>query len=465
MSTTSSLQPAATAATSTRPDGASHDADRTARLRWVDAVRAASLLVVVLGHYLIAVVVLRDDDVTVSALLDIAPWTHPVTWAVQVMACFFAVGAVVAAPRLADDLGSSTGTVSGSTFRSVWRAHVASRARQLVVPALPLLALWVLGGPAVAGLFGADLVGVASQAALVPLWFLAVYLLVQALLPMAVRVVQRHGALRPIVLLLAAAGAVDALHLAGVPFVGWLNFPIVWMIPSTLGVAVGLGSLDTVRLWRAGAAALVVALGLVALAGYPVPVVGVTDAARSNNSPPSLLLAVHGLAYACTALSVGPRLEAWLGRTATRRRALAVAGRWSMAVYLWHMTGLVALVALAVRVDLPVIDAVLAVEPLTTTWWLVHPVQMAAALVVTLVVIAVVSRPTAWLLRRSAAHALPGTTRTVVATLLASGGIADVVLHGTAGGRVWGPLALVVATVLLHDVGDETRSSRRRSRT
>ena len=70
--------------------------DRTARLRWVDAVRAASLLVVVLGHYLIAVVVLRDDDVTVSALLDIAPWTHPVTWAVQVMACFFAVGAVVA---------------------------------------------------------------------------------------------------------------------------------------------------------------------------------------------------------------------------------------------------------------------------------------------------------------------------------------------------------------------------------
>jgi|GEM_PF-4133393 len=260
MSTTSSLQPAATAATSPRPDGASHAADRTARLRWVDAVRAASLLVVVLGHYLIAVVVLRDDDVTVSALLDITPWTHPVTWAVQVMACFFAVGAVVAAPRLADDLGSSAGTGSGSTFRSVWRAHVASRARQLVVPVLPLLAVWVLGGPAFAGRFGADLVGVASQAALVPLWFLAVYLLVQALLPMAVRVVQRHGALRPIVLLLAAAGAVDALHLAGVPVVGWLNFPIVWMIPSTLGVAVGLGSLDTVRLWRAGAASLVVAL-------------------------------------------------------------------------------------------------------------------------------------------------------------------------------------------------------------
>ena len=169
MSTTSSLQPAATAATSARPDGASSDARHTPRLRWVDAVRAASLLVVVLGHYLIAVVVLRDDDITVSALLDIAPWTHPVTWAVQVMACFFAVGAVVAAPRLAAGLGSSTSTDSRSTFWSVWRAHVATRARQLVVPVLPLLALWVLGGPVVAGLFGADLVGVASQAALVPL--------------------------------------------------------------------------------------------------------------------------------------------------------------------------------------------------------------------------------------------------------------------------------------------------------
>ncbi|WP_108666260.1 acyltransferase family protein [Euzebya rosea] len=463
MSTTESLQPAATATPSTRHE-ATTDPRPTTRLRWVDAVRAASLLVVVLGHYLIAVVVLRGDDLTVSALLDIAPWTHPVTWVVQVMACFFAVGAVVAAPRLADALGSP-GSAHRPAFGDVWRDHVAGRARQLVVPTLPLLALWTIGGPPLGGSFGVDMVGVASQAALVPLWFLAVYLLVQALLPTAVGMVQRHGVVRPVAALLLAAAAVDSLHLAGVPFAGWLNFPIVWMIPSTIGVAVGLGSLDTRGLWRAGAAALLVAFGLVVVAGYPVPVVGVTDAARSNNSPPSLLLAVHGLSYACMALSVGPRLEGWLGRTAPRRRVLEAAGRWSMAVYLWHMTGLVVLVALAVRLVLPVIDAVLAVEPLTTTWWLVHPVQMVAALAVTVALIAVVSGPTTRLVRLSAARPLPGTSRTLVATALASGGIADVVLHGTAEGRVWGPFALLAATVLLHGATAETRSSRNMGRT
>lgn len=416
------------------------------RLLWVDLVRAGALLVVVLGHWLIALVTITPDPVTgaaaleAAALLDVAPWTHPLTWLLQVMSCFFAVGGFVAARRWGR---------RPLTARS-WADFTASRARGLLVPALPLLALWLLAGPALAGRFGDSLVTFASQAALVPLWFLAVYLLVQALVPVWMALADRVAIGRLLLATLAAVMVIDVAHLGGVPLVGWGNFVAVWSLPTLLGIAVAREAVAPRELFVTAVTALVVAVGLVLLAGYEVPLVGVSGSERSNNSPPSLLLAVHGLAYSSAALALAPRLEGWLRATRTRRRVLAAASTWSMGLYLWHLTGLVALAAVALVAPLPGIDPLLAVTPLTPVWWVTRPLFMLVATVATLVLIALVAKPTGWLTARSAGMGRPRPVAAAVATLAASAGIAGIVLRGAAAPRWWAVAALLVAVALLH---------------
>ncbi|PKP96327.1 MAG: hypothetical protein CVT76_07115, partial [Alphaproteobacteria bacterium HGW-Alphaproteobacteria-15] len=63
------------------------------RNRWVDFLRAVSILAVVFGHWLMAGLyvdeagALRRGD-----LLSVASWTHWLTWGFQVMPVFFLVG-------------------------------------------------------------------------------------------------------------------------------------------------------------------------------------------------------------------------------------------------------------------------------------------------------------------------------------------------------------------------------------
>ncbi len=69
-------------------------AERTpeTRDRYVDFLRAASITVVVLGHWLIAAAYLQDGELRLDSLLELAPRTQWLTWAFQVMPVFFIVG-------------------------------------------------------------------------------------------------------------------------------------------------------------------------------------------------------------------------------------------------------------------------------------------------------------------------------------------------------------------------------------
>ena len=65
----------------------------SSRNRYVDFLRAASILVVVLGHWLAAAPHREPDgSLTPSHVLAVADWTHWLTWVVQVMPIFFMVG-------------------------------------------------------------------------------------------------------------------------------------------------------------------------------------------------------------------------------------------------------------------------------------------------------------------------------------------------------------------------------------
>jgi len=62
------------------------------RNRYADLLRVASIFVVVLGHWTMAVLAYRDGKFVGQNLLEIDPWTHILTWIFQVMPIFFIVG-------------------------------------------------------------------------------------------------------------------------------------------------------------------------------------------------------------------------------------------------------------------------------------------------------------------------------------------------------------------------------------
>ena len=63
------------------------------RNRWVDFLRAVSIMAVVIGHWMMAgLYVDPAGELRRGDLLSVADWTHWLTWGFQVMPVFFLVG-------------------------------------------------------------------------------------------------------------------------------------------------------------------------------------------------------------------------------------------------------------------------------------------------------------------------------------------------------------------------------------
>jgi len=181
--------------------------------------------------------------------------------------------------------------------------------------------------------------------ALSPLWFLAVYALLVALLPVWLRLHERLG-VTALPLLAGLAVVVDVVRLGfGVGWFGWLNLVLVWGLAHQAGFHHDVllrGSRRTGYALIAGG--LIVLCGLLLL-GYPGSMVGVPGDKWSNMSPPTVAI------VALTAVQVGlirlgqPVLPALLSRPRSRR-ILSVANRYGMPVFLLHMSAFVLLAAL-----------------------------------------------------------------------------------------------------------------------
>ncbi len=105
------------------------------RNRVVDLLRAGAICVVVLGHWLIAAVVVRDGELVPGHLLELASWTHPLTWVFQVMPVFFLVGGYA----------NALSWRSARTRDVPYAGWLRSRLRRLLVPVVPLLLTWLVG--------------------------------------------------------------------------------------------------------------------------------------------------------------------------------------------------------------------------------------------------------------------------------------------------------------------------------
>ncbi len=205
------------------------------RNRVVDALRAGSILVVVFGHWLMAAVTVDEGELVPGHLLELATWTHPLTWVLQVMPIFFFVGGY------SNALSWRSARRKGQTYGGWLRA----RLRRLALPVVPVLIFWtVFGWLALRVGLDWEVLQLASQVALVPTWFLAAYVVIVTLAPPLLSVWERLG-VWSIALGLALAGLCDLLSIAwDVIPVGFLNYVFVWGTVHQLGYAWLDGRLD-----------------------------------------------------------------------------------------------------------------------------------------------------------------------------------------------------------------------------
>jgi peptidoglycan/LPS O-acetylase OafA/YrhL len=358
------------------------DATPAGRDRYVDFLRVASIVTVVLGHWAVTAVHRTGDGLAAGNVLSATPWLWPATWVLQVMPVFFVVG----------------GFANMASWQALRRrgggyvAYLSTRMARLLRPVLAFAAAWLLL-PLALGRLGVPTrqVELVSEVMGQPLWFLGVYLAVVALAPAMVRLHRRFRLWVPAVLASVAAG-VDALRLAGgVEQVGYLNLLVVWMLVQQVGFFYADGTLT--RLSRRALAGLgaVGLAGLVVLTGsgaYPPSMVGLPGE-DSNMSPPTLCIVALTVWQVALVMLARRRVSAWLARRGPWTAVVAV-GSMAMTLYLWHITAMVALYGLVVAVDGPL------PAPGSAAWWAGRPpwlALLALALVPLALVLSRLERP------------------------------------------------------------------------
>jgi len=383
------------------------------RERYVDFLRVLSLAIVMLGHWLMAVVSWRDGRIVAGNILEAAPAAQWLTWLFQIMPVFFLVGGFA-------------NTASWTAARRDGRSYgdwLSGRLARLLRPVLVFAAAW--GGLVlVLSLAGVDGRTIRAGSIAQPLWFLAVYVVVVALAPVAVAAQQRWG-WGTAVALAAAVAAVDlARWPLGVPYVGWANLALVWLFAHQLGVAWRSRALTARHGFGLAVAGLAALLALTFAAGYPRSMVGGVGEARSNTFPPSMALVALGTWQFGLALLARNAADRWLQRKRVWTAVIAANGM-AMTVFLWHLTALLLVAAATLPTGL------LPQPPAGSAgWWAWRPVWVALLTVGLVPLVALFARfETARLAPRVVSSVRAGATAVIVAA-----GMAVLARRGFVGG-------------------------------
>nr|WP_093941004.1 acyltransferase [Actinoalloteichus hoggarensis] len=364
-------RPAGSSAPSSKPD--------RRRDRYVDLLRAMSLLVVVLWHWAFTILVWGPDGPEATSPLGFTSGLWIATWLLQVLPVFFYIGGYV--HMVSWERAKARGTTLA--------AFVGSRLRQLAVPGGALLLTWVVLGGVLSTMFNLRWMGQVVLLVISPLWFLAVYLVLIALLPFSLWLHRRFDLLA-LIWMGGAAMLVDVLRFRyGLELLGWLNMLLVWGLAHQAGFFYQ-------RLARVGRrfGPVVLWVGLFALAGlvfsglYPGSMVGVPGDRLSNMAPPTFVI-VALLAFQMGAVEVlRPRMQVLLQR-ARWQRFNDVINRFALPLFLFHTTGM----ALS-----QVVTWLIQGSPVNDTtvpdvgWWLERPIAVIGPLLCTLPVIALFGR-------------------------------------------------------------------------
>ena len=421
------------------------------RNRYVDFFRATSIVVVVFGHWLMAGAQFVDGELEVFNTLQLNRALHFLTWGLQVMPIFFLVG----------------GYANAASWRAAQRksepygAWLRARLRRLLLPVVPLLIVWSFGAAALLGR-GVDpnLVKLGSQAALVPVWFLATYVAIVAFTPVTLGAWDKYG-WSAIAATALVAALVDVISLGfGVSLVGYLNYLFMWGTVHSLGYAWAddrIGKPPARVL--IGLAGFAVTTALVALGPYPAAMVGLDTEGITNSQPPKVTLLALALFQAGFILALEGPMRRWLDDERRWANTILINGR-IMTLYLWHLTAMVGVIGL-----LAILGGVgLGPEVNSPPWWWSRPLWLGALLIATLPFLAVFGRYE----RPNPDHRPhPATWRPVLAVICACAGLGLLAFYGIADEDGLNGVALILplAGLIAGGVGGARWWERRRGRT
>ena len=349
------------------------------RDRYVDFLRAFSIAVVVLGHWLLATVEWTPGGLRAGNALAVMPALQPLTWLLQVMPVFFFVGGF--AHLVTYDANRRRG--------GRYAQFVHGRTARLLRPVTVLLAVWV---PLTVALDASSLspavVRPVTKLVVQLLWFLGVYVVIVALAPWTLALHRRYG-VRVLGALAAGAVAVDLVAFgAGLRGVGYANVLLVWVFAHQLGYSYADGSFDR---WGRRVPAALAAGGLGALVGlttwgpYPTSMVGMPGERVSNMSPPPVCIVALTCALVGLVMLARPVVTRWLARPKVWAGVVAMNGV-IMTVFLWHLTALLVAVLVLLPLGFP--------QPAvgSAAWWALRPVWLAILAVLLGVLVAVFGR-------------------------------------------------------------------------
>lgn len=391
------------------------------RNRYVDFLRAVSIMVVIVGHWLIATSWYVDGELQSGHLLKSHPQTQWLTWLFQVMPIFFIVG------------GYSNGvSLESARKNSVdYAGWLVTRLNRLVAPLLVLIVSWA-GIGIIMGLFGVSpaLIQYASQASLIPTWFLAIYIMVVILAPVTYRLWRSMGLWSVFLFGLAAALVDAAFFLADVRWLGWTNYFWVWLAVHQLGYAWRderfRSSAGLLMLSAAGLATLAV---LILKGPYPLAMVGSPDEGLSNTLPPKFTLLALGVFQYGLLLAIERPMRQVLGKLEFWAATVLI-NTMIMTVYLWHITVMIVFVALLVLAG----GTGLGLEPGTSAWWYSR-ILWIAILIVLLVPVALALSPLERRGRNESAP-VPSPARQISGAMMLCLGIALLAMYGYGGGPI-----------------------------
>ncbi len=301
--------------------------EATGRDRLIDAVRAGSLAVVVVWHWVFTVVVWHDDGPHASNPIGYTSGLWALTWLFQVMPLFFFCGGY-----------AHIRTWESARARGVrWWSFIGRRVSSLAGPALVAVAVVGAGAWALSTYLDVGWALRGAVLVLSPLWFLIVYLLIVTLVPAGAWLRERFGH-NVIVVGIGLVVWVDLLrfhfHHDGI---AWVNMLLVWALVHQAGFDwPAWRRLDRRASWTLVWAGLIGLSALTNMGLYPRSMVGVPGERFSNMGPPTLCIVALAVFQIGVLLVnrerlerfiTGPRASVWVDRLQ----------RSSITLFLWHV--------------------------------------------------------------------------------------------------------------------------------
>ncbi|MEO0105822.1 MAG: acyltransferase [candidate division WOR-3 bacterium] len=301
------------------------------RDRYVDFLRAFSIIVVVIGHWLSAVVIKNENGIRVNNAVGMIPGLWILTWVLQVMPLFFFVGGF-----------SNARTIN--SLRNKGESLIAfykKRAVRLLKPTVFFLIIWII-----ITIFFVILVPewqkyrIGIIATVGPLWFLAVYLFVTLISPFMLTLHRSKKLLIPVILLILTA-LIDYIRFKfDVPAIAWLNVFSVWVFVHQIGYFYEDGSLVNLPFVAKFLIAISGLAGLSILTNtgiYPKSMIGTGFEKISNMNPPTICISFLSLWLIGLAMILRDKINKWLDK-ATPWFFVVLANQTIMTLYLWHLT-------------------------------------------------------------------------------------------------------------------------------